>query len=121
MTCITINAGIAAEKLLMDANFIGELLLTMRTQSENDLLVRNSLWILETLVCFVPPREHFVAGGGIPFAVDIIQKEGQDALLLKIVCGVVERLFRRTVYELDDVFILQWYEIVPKVAPFSQP
>lgn len=94
MTSVTRNAGSSAEKALMDAKPLPEVLSTMQVHSENALLIRKALDFMESLGSFSTMKEEIVVAGGIPFAADIIQQGGSDALLLERACGVVEKLCR---------------------------
>lgn len=94
MTSITRNAGTVAEKGLLDAKPLREVLITMQAHSDQPVFIRKSLDFMEALACYHSMREAIVAAGGIPFAVDVIQKGGNDSLMLERACGVVEKLCR---------------------------
>ena len=94
MTSITRNAGSLSEKGLLDAKPLPEVLITMQAHSDNPLFIRKSLDFMEALGNYNSMKEEIVQAGGIPFAADIIQKGGNDTLLLERACGVVEKLCR---------------------------
>lgn len=94
LTSITRNAGTVAEKPLIDAKPLPEVLATMQKHSENALFIRKALDFMEALGSYPAMREEIVVAGGIPFAADIIQQGGNDGLLLEKACGVIEKLCR---------------------------
>lgn len=94
MTSITRNAGAIAEKGLLDAKPLSEVLVTMQTHSEQSLFICKALDFIESLSIFDTLREEVVNAGGIPFATDIIQQGGNDAMMLERACGVIEKLCR---------------------------
>eukprot|EP00177_Eucheuma_denticulatum_P004642 GFKZ01008446.1.p1 GENE.GFKZ01008446.1~~GFKZ01008446.1.p1 ORF type:complete len:1673 (-),score=232.88 GFKZ01008446.1:2229-7247(-) len=94
MTSITRNAGLIAEKGLLDAKPLPEVLVTMQTHADELVFIRKALEFMESLGSFSSMREEIVQAGGIPFAADIIQQGGTDALLLERACGVIEKLCR---------------------------
>lgn len=94
MTSITRNAGLIAEKGLLDAKPLPEVLITMQTHADELVFIRKALEFMESLGSFSSMREEIVQAGGIPFAADIIQQGGSDALLLERACGVIEKLCR---------------------------
>lgn len=94
MTAITRNAGAIAEKGLLDAKPLSDVLVTMQTYSDQPLFICKALDFIESLGSFDSMKEEVVNAGGIPFAADIIQHGGKDALLLERACGVIEKLCR---------------------------
>lgn len=94
LTSITRNAGAVAEKSLLDAKPLPEVLTTMQVHADNPLFVRKVLDFMESLGSFNSMKEEIVVAGGISFASDIIQQGGNDALLLERASGVIEKLCR---------------------------
>lgn len=94
MTSITRGAGSAAEKAILDAKPLSEVLLAMQVHTESSLFIRKALDFLEALGSFSKPKEEIVVAGGIPFTTDIIRQGGNDSLLLERSCGVIEKLCR---------------------------
>lgn len=104
LTAITRGAGPPAEKALLDAKPLPEVLSTMQIHSENALFIRKALDFMEALGSFSAMREEIVVAGGIPFSADIIKQGGNDSLLLERACGVVEKLCRGSAPN-QDIFL----------------
>lgn len=94
LTSITRSAGSSAERSLLDAKPLPEVLASMQIHSEDALFIRKALDFMEALGSFSTMKEDIVAAGGIPFATDITQQGGNDTLLLERACGVIEKLCR---------------------------
>lgn len=94
LTSITRNAGPVAEKALLEAKPLPEVLTAMQKHPDNPTFIRKALDFMESLGSFSSMKEEIVVAGGIPFAADIIQQGGPDHLLLERACGVVEKLCR---------------------------
>lgn len=94
LTSITRSAGASAEKALIDAKPLPEVLAAMQDHSGSSLFIRKCLDFLEALGSFSPTKEEIVVAGGIPFTADIIRQGGPDSLLLERSCGVIEKLCR---------------------------
>lgn len=94
LSTVTRNAGTFAEKGLLDAKPLREVLVTMQTHSDNPLFIRKSLDFMDALANFSSMREELVEEGSIPFAADIIAQNSGDSLLLERACSVVEKLCR---------------------------
>ncbi|KAI0556939.1 Armadillo-like helical domain containing protein [Gracilaria domingensis] len=92
LTAITRNAGPGAEKGLVDAKPLPEVLVAMQRHSRNPDFIRVSLDFMEALCKYSPRKTEIVQAGGIPFSADIIRQGGTDYVLLEKACGVIEKL-----------------------------
>ncbi|CAN8067839.1 unnamed protein product [Agarophyton chilense] len=92
LTAITRNAGSEAEKSLVDAKPLPEVLVAMQHHSRNPGFIRVSLDFMEALCSYNSMKAEIVQAGGIPFSADIIRQGGNDNILLEKACGVVENL-----------------------------
>ncbi|PXF43827.1 hypothetical protein BWQ96_06448 [Gracilariopsis chorda] len=92
LTSITRSAGSAAEKSLIDAKPLPEVLVAMQQHSRNATFIRISLDFMESLAHYKAMKTEIVQAGGIPFASDIIKQGGSDTVLLEKACGVIDRL-----------------------------
>eukprot|EP00178_Gracilaria_changii_P013091 TRINITY_DN368_c0_g1_i1.p1 TRINITY_DN368_c0_g1~~TRINITY_DN368_c0_g1_i1.p1 ORF type:complete len:1761 (-),score=295.23 TRINITY_DN368_c0_g1_i1:14459-19741(-) len=92
LTAITRNAGPAAEKGLIDAKPLPEVLVAMQRHSRNPGFIRVSLDFMEALCNYSSMKMEIAQAGGIPFSADIIRQGGTDNILLEKACGVIEKL-----------------------------
>ncbi|KAI0557465.1 Armadillo-like helical domain containing protein [Gracilaria domingensis] len=92
LTAITRNARPGAEKGLVHAKPLPEVLVAMQRHSRNPDFIRVSRDFIEALCNYSSMKTEIVQAGGLPFSADIIRQGGTDNVLLEKACGVIEKL-----------------------------